>query len=142
MNQEQVFGPMLLLFLLTIGVWLHMYVKRIGLIRAHRLSADEVTHQKLAEISPPDVANASDNLKNLFEVPTISYAFVIYLFVTSEVDALYLVGCWTFAGLRVVHSVIHCTFNKVMLRFLVYVASTVVLWAMIIRAALQHPWSG
>ena len=114
-----------------------MYVKRLSLISAHKLRADEVTHQKLAEISPPDVANPSDNLKNLFEVPTIFYAFVIYLFVTSQVDAVYLAGCWAFAGLRVIHSLIHCTFNKVMLRFLVYVVSTLVLWAMIVRAVLD-----
>ncbi len=142
MSQETIFGPMLLMFMLTIAVWLYMYVKRIALIRAHGLHADEVTQQKLAEISPPDVANPSDNLKNLFEVPTIFYAFVVYLFVTSQVDDLYIAGCWTFAGLRVAHSVIHCTFNNVMLRFLVYVLSTLLLWGMIIRAVLDHPGSG
>ena len=131
---------MLVMFLLTISVWVHMYVKRIGLIRAPGLNADDVTHQKLAEISPPDVANASDNLKNLFEVPTVFYVFVIYLFATSQVDVLYLAGCWGFAGLRVVHSLVHCTFNKVMLRFLVYVISTGVLWAMILRAILGYAW--
>ena len=138
MNPQLIFGPMLLMFTLTIAVWVHMYVKRIALIREHRLHADEVTHEKLAEISPPAVANPSDNLKNLFEVPTIFYAFVVYLYVTANVDAIYVAGCWAFAGLRVIHSLIHCTLNKVMLRFLVYVASTLVLWAMIVRAALSY----
>ena len=142
MNQTLVFGPMLAMFLLTIGVWVHMYIKRIGLIRAHRLRADDVTHEKLAEISPPDVSNPSDNLKNLFEVPTIFYAFVLYLYMTSQADPVYLAGCWAFAGLRVVHSAIHCTFNRVMLRFLVYVASTLVLWAMIIRAVIHYLQAG
>jgi hypothetical protein len=33
-----------------------------------------LTPAKLAELSPPAVANPSDNLKNLFELPVIFYA--------------------------------------------------------------------
>ena len=42
-----------------------------------------------------------------------------------------------FFGLRVVHSVIHCTINRVMLRFLAYMAAALVLWLMVLRAATQ-----
>jgi len=38
---------------------------------------------------------------------------------------------------RVLHSLIHCTYNKIVHRFNAYLASSLVLWAMWIRIAIQ-----
>ena len=43
---------------------------------------------------------------------------------------------WAYVGLRVAHSLVQVTFNKVVIRFAVYAASTLVLMALIIIAAL------
>jgi len=37
---------------------------------------------------------------------------------------------WSFVALRVLHSAIHCGYNRVMHRFLVYIAGACVLWAL------------
>jgi hypothetical protein len=39
---------------------------------------------------------------------------------------------------RVLHSAVHCTFNLVMLRFYLYLISTLALWFMFARAALAY----
>jgi len=39
---------------------------------------------------------------------------------------------------RVRHSAVHCTFNLVMLRFYLYLVSTLAVWFMLARAALAH----
>ena len=91
-----------------------------------------------AQLSPPAVSNPSDNLKNLFEVPVLFYALALYLHVTGQVDAAYVYAAWVFVGFRVAHSVVHCTFNLVLLRFYLYLASTLALWFMLARAALRH----
>jgi hypothetical protein len=91
---------------------------------------------RLAELSPPEVSNPSDNLKNLFEIPVLFYALALYLFVTNQVDATYVNAAWVFAVFRALHSAVHCTFNLVMLRFYLYLISTVALWFIAARATL------
>jgi hypothetical protein len=137
MNQRAIFAPFLSVMLLTLIVWFYMYAKRIPLIQKSKINPNTLTPAELARISPPSVANPSDNLKNLFELPTLFYALVLYLFVTSKVNETYLIAAWVFAAFRVLHSAVHCTVNIVMLRFWLYGISALALWFMVIRAALS-----
>jgi hypothetical protein len=137
MNQSEIFAPVFAMLALTMIVWVYMYIKRIGFIRSQNLSSDELTAEKLAQLSPPSVSNPSDNLKNLFEIPTLFYALMLYLFVNQQVDSVYLIAAWVFVLFRVLHSSVHCTINIVMLRFTLYLIATLSLWFMVVRAALQ-----
>ena len=135
MNQNAIFGPFLSVMLLTLLVWLYMYSKRIPFLQRGKVNLNELTPGELARMSPPAVANPSDNLKNLFELPTLFYALALYLFVTNKVDSIYLIAAWIFAGFRVLHSAMHCTVNIVILRFWLYFISATALWFMLVRAA-------
>jgi hypothetical protein len=116
-----------------------MCVRRIALIRDRRLDPQALAAPRaLAALSPPAVSNPSDNLKNLFEVPVLFYALALYLFATGQVDAVHVAAAWVFAAFRVLHSAVHCTFNRVALRFQLYLASTLALWFMLVRALLGH----
>ena len=137
MDQKLIFAPFLSMILWTLVVWVYMYAKRIPFIQKSRLRPEQITPLELARISPPAVANPSDNLKNLFEIPTLFYALLLYLYVTSQVDGVYVMASWIFVAFRVLHSAVHCTINIVMLRFLLYCISTLALWFMAIRAALH-----
>jgi hypothetical protein len=57
------------------------------------------------------------------------------LYVTGRADAMQVSAAWLFVGLRILHSAVHCTFNFVPLRFVLYVAGALTLWFMAIRAA-------
>jgi hypothetical protein len=133
-NQELIFGPFLALMVLTVVVWMYMYGRRIPFITKSKLTAAQLAPLELARLSPAAVSNPSDNLKNLFEIPTMFYAFCLYLFVTQRVDTVYLVAGWIFVFFRTLHSLVHCTVNIVILRFWLYVASTTVFWLMTFRA--------
>ena len=135
MNQTQIFAPMFALIILTLIVWVYMYARRIPFIMSARLRPDQLTPLELARLSPPAVSTPSDNLKNLFEIPTLFYALALYLYVTHQVDETYLVAAWIFVGFRVIHSLIHCTFNHVLLRFWMYAISTAAVWFIAVRAA-------
>ncbi len=137
MNQAQIFRPMFVLFLLTLIVWVYMYARRIPFILKADLKPEQLTPVELARLSPPAVSTPSDNLKNLFEVPTIFYAMALYLYVTQEVDDTQLAAAWIFVAFRVLHSLVHCTFNYVLLRFWLYAISTSALWFMVVRSALK-----
>ena len=118
MTQSAIFGPFLAMMLLTLVVWVYMYVRRIRFITKNNIySRDLSVPGELARLSPPEVSNPSDNLKNLFEMPVFFYALVLYLFVTNQVDAVYVGAAWIFVAFRVLHSAVHCTINLVMLRF-------------------------
>jgi hypothetical protein len=137
MNQTAIFAPFLTMMLLTLVVWFYMYSQRIPLIRKSKINPNALTAAELARISPPSVSNPSDNLKNLFELPTLFYGLALYLFVANKVDEVYLIGAWTFAAFRVSHSAVHCTINIVLLRFWLYCIAALALWFMVVRAALS-----
>ena len=136
MDPQAIFAPFLVQMLLTLVVWVYMYSRRIPFIVNSRLQPTQMTPAELARLSPPGVANPSDNLKNLFEIPTLFYALVLYLFVTQHVDSVYIAAAWVFVAFRVLHSAMHCTANVIIVRFWLYALSTLALWFMLGRAAL------
>jgi hypothetical protein len=139
MAQTAIFGPFFATMLLTLLVWVYMYIRRISFIRSHKIeSQDLATPGALAQLSPPAVSNPSDNLKNLFEVPVLFYALALCLFATSQVDATYVAAAWVFVVFRAAHSIVHCTFNVVILRFYLYLIATLAVWFMLIRAAFAY----
>jgi hypothetical protein len=138
MAQHAIFGPFFATIFLTLLVWVYMYVRRIRFISSNNFSAQELTPLAFAQLSPPEVANPSDNLKNLFEIPVLFYALVLYLFVTQQVDPVYVTAAWVFVVFRALHSAVHCTFNLIMLRFSLYLVATLAVWFMTIRAALVY----
>jgi hypothetical protein len=136
MEQNQIFGPVFIMMLLTLLVWIFMYSKRLSLIRSMNLDAQQLTPGEIARVSPPAVSNPSDNLKNLFEVPVLFYALMLYLFVTGQVDKFYLDAAWLFVFFRTLHSAVHCTINIVVVRFTFYVLSCGCLFFILLRAAI------
>jgi len=135
MEQSRIFGPFFATMLVTLVVWIYMYAVRIRFIRSLGRGVDLAIPGELARLSPPEVSNPSDNLKNLFEMPVPFYALALYLYQTQQVDAAYLAAGWTFAAFRALHSAVHCGINIVVLRFWLYLVSTLALWFMMLRAA-------
>jgi hypothetical protein len=139
MTQTAIFGPFFAMMLLTLLVWVYMYIRRIRFLTKSNISPkDLAVPGALAQLSPAAVSNPSDNLKNLFEIPVLFYALVLYLFVNHQVDAAYVGAAWIFVAFRVLHSAVHCTFNLVMLRFYLYLIATLAIWFMVVRATLTY----
>jgi hypothetical protein len=137
MHQTEIFGPFLATMGLTLAVWLLMLARRIPFI----LSLGDVDLSvpgELARLSPAAVSNPSDNLKNLFELPVLLYAVCLYLYATGKVDAAYVAAGWVFFAFRMLHSLVHCTFNHIVTRFSVYLVAGLALWFMLLRAAWGH----
>jgi hypothetical protein len=139
MDQTRIFGPFFATIFLTFAVWIYMYARRISFITRSGISpGDLAVPGELARRSPPAVSNPSDNLENLFEIPVLFYALVLYLFAMKQVDGVYVDAAWVFAAFRAMHSAVHCTFNRVMLRFYLYLFSTLAVWFIAARAALAY----
>ncbi len=138
MQQSDIFSPMFAMLTLTFAVWVYMYYKRIPFLKHCGIDLQDLTKSKMEEISPAAITNPSDNLKNLFEIPILFYALTMYLFISASVDVFYLVGAWIFVAFRVLHSIMHCTKNLIMVRFTLYMISSAAVWFIALRAGIQH----
>ena len=124
--------------LLTLAVWVLLYVRRIRWMVAERIRPQSVaTPDRLASIVPDAVNTPSHNLRNLVELPLLFYVLCLYLYVTAAVDTAYVAAAWVFAAFRIAHSAVHCTSNRVMLRFRLYMIASLALWFMLLRAVAQ-----
>jgi len=138
MNNTGILPPFFGVVLLTLVVWVTMYIRRTSYLVGNRIDLRKVdTPEKAASVIPENISLPSHNLKNLFELPVIFYAVCLYLFASGTVDAFYVLAAWWFFAFRVIHSLIHCTYNKVVHRFYAYILAALALWAMVIRAAMQ-----
>lgn len=139
MQNTEIFDPFIGMLFLTFVVWVYMYALRITFMMKNNIAAQRLTTpERGAKIIPEEVSYPSNNLKNLFELPVIFYALCLYLYATGQVDEIYLMAAWVFFGLRVVHSLVQCTINIVMLRFAAYAVSSIALWFMLFRVAFDQ----
>ena len=75
-----------------------------------------------------------DNYNHLMEQPTIFYALVMVLAVSGEAGMIDAGLAWAYVGLRIIHSLWQVTRNVVMIRFYLFIASTLVLFPLAGRA--------
>ncbi len=137
MNNDLILQPMLGMMVLTAVVWFVLYAKRIPAMQKAGVPVQTyTTPDKTTDLLPESVNYPANNFKNLFELPVLFYGLCLFLFVTGGVDTTYVVAAWLFFAFRVLHSVVHCTSNVVMLRFYLYAAAALVLWFMLGRAVI------
>lgn len=130
--------PMVAMMVLTGIVWLFMYTRRLGYMTNHGIDAQTVnTPQKMTQAMPEGVEFASNNLKNLFELPVLFYAVCLVLIQLGWATNLDVTAAWVFVGLRAVHSAVHCTVNIVMVRFVAYLGASLALWFMLGRVVMR-----
>jgi hypothetical protein len=85
---------------------------------------------------PAEVRWKADNYNNLLEQPTLFYAVALTLVLLGADDRLNTGMAWLYVALRVAHSLVQATINIVAYRFAIFMAATLVLLAMSVRAAL------
>lgn len=128
--------PVLALVFLTAVVWVRLYVERIRELKQRRIDPQALATSASSGQTMQRV-QASDNFRNLFEVPVLFYALCAVLAWAQHVSSFFIIGAWVYVALRCIHSFIHLTYNRVMHRFAVYVLSTVVLFALWAGFAVQ-----
>lgn len=136
MNPATIFAPLAALVALTFGVMFFMAYKRISAGFTGRLKFRAFKTGESPEV-PEDVRVVNRNFINLFEMPVLFYVLGLALYVTHGVSLALLVLAWLYVALRVVHSLIHVSYNKIPHRFAAYASSNLVLLAMWIIFILE-----
>ncbi|MDQ3039450.1 MAG: MAPEG family protein [Pseudomonadota bacterium] len=129
MSASAIFLPAVAMVALTIAVLFQMFFERRRQVLAEAIHMREIPSSSQMASRFVDTRGA-DNYRNLFEMPVLFYVALVVAFVTSQVTPLVLGLAWGYVAFRVLHSFIHCTYNRVMHRFYAFLASNVLLWTM------------
>ncbi len=127
--------PLLAQVFLTFLVWFYLFARRIPEIMRKDIDVRDLRDRQAAHGLMPDSAAASNNLKNLFELPVLFYVASLLSMLLQVQDPMLVWLSWGFVGLRYAHSLVHCSYNDVNHRFAVYAASCILLLLLWIRLA-------
>ena len=131
--------PAVALMAWTMIIWIWMYATRIPAMQQAKIDAAKLvgtTGSGLRTQLPDRVNWKADNYNHLHEAPTLFYAVAIILAIVGAGDGMNAFLAWIYTGLRVAHSLVQVTANRVLVRFVLFALSSVVLIALIVEAAL------
>lgn len=137
MIDMDILQPVVALMIWTMIIWAWMYITRIPAMQKAQIQPDDaqivgLLDQKL----PQSVQWKAHNYNHLHEAPTVFYAVAIVLAIIGQGDGMNAFIAWIYVGLRVIHSLVHVTANKVMVRFVLFLLSSLALIALILHAAM------
>jgi len=137
-SSSEFLTPVLALVAWTFVMWVWMYATRIPAMKAAGIDPQDAAYPGTwAHRLRPGVRSVADNYNHLHEQPTLFYALMFFAAVTGGGDATALKLAWAYVLLRIVHSLIQATFNRVTVRFGVFAIASLVLMAFTLREALR-----
>ncbi|MBX3481405.1 MAG: MAPEG family protein [Caulobacter sp.] len=117
----------LALIVWSLIIWIWMYATRIPAMSKAKLDPQDARFPGSLNMLPDSARQVADNYNHLMEQPTLFYALVMVTYLAGQETGFTGALAWGYMALRVLHSLIQNTINRVPLRFLVFAASTVVL---------------
>jgi hypothetical protein len=130
-----ILAPVVALVAWSMVVWTWMYVTRLPAIRRARMRLDpNAPRGEQMSTLPPEVRWKADNYNHLMEQPTLFYALALSLALLGRGAGANLALAWAYVGLRVAHSLVQATWNKIEVRFAAFFLSSLVLVALIVDA--------
>lgn len=129
-------APVLALVTWSLIIWAWMYVKRIPAMQKAGITPQDAAMPGSLNVLPAPARQAADNYNHLMEQPTIFYAAALAIQVAGHGDAWMEGLAWAYVALRVLHSLVQISINRVMARFSLFVLATMVLAVMVGRALI------
>ncbi|PCH61305.1 MAG: hypothetical protein COC19_04895 [SAR86 cluster bacterium] len=130
MHDNSILFPMIALAWWTLCILMLIPYRRLKAVRRKLLRASDFT---LGESNNVDsyVALVNRNYMNLSEAPLIFYVTCGIFYVTELAGQTALMLAWCYVGLRIVHSLIHISYNNVHHRLLFFALSNFALIALL-----------
>lgn len=117
----------------TMVMWGWMYATRIPAIQRAKMRLDpEAPRGEQMAMLPPRVRWKADNYNHLMEQPTLFYAIALTLAMVGHGGGWSARFAWIYVGLRVAHSLVQATWNKIEVRFALFFLSSLALVALIV----------
>ena len=137
-TSQPMLAPVIALVVWTAVMWGWMYATRIPAILRLRMRLDgNLPRGEQMATLPPRVRWKADNYNHLFEQPILFYAVGLSLALLGDTSAASIALAWSYVALRVVHSLWQALVNHIPVRFALFALSSLVLFALLARAAMQ-----
>jgi hypothetical protein len=135
-NPTGILLPAMALVGWTLAVLLLIPYQRFKATFAGQLTVDDFRLGESARV-PERVSIPNRNFMNLLEVPVLFYVVCTVTYLTQKADPVAVALAWSYVALRVLHSGVHLTYNRVIHRVAMFAASNVVLIVLWSRLFLE-----
>ncbi|MBA58316.1 MAG: hypothetical protein CMQ40_04000 [Gammaproteobacteria bacterium] len=130
--EAQILQPVIVLVAWTLLILLWMLATRIPYSIKNNISPQEGAHATdISSKLPSGVRQIIENYNHLHEQPTIFYVVALVLALLGSADVTQVMLAWVYVGSRIIHSIIQCTYNSVMHRFLLFLVGSLALAGMV-----------
>ena len=131
-----ILAPIVALVAWSMIMWTWMYATRLPAMFKAKMKSDPYAPrgEQMNQL-PANVRWKADNYNHLMEQPTIFYAIALTLALMDAGSGVNLMLAWAYVGLRVVHSLVQAIVNKIELRFVIFVLSSLALIGLTFNAA-------
>ena len=136
---QDILKPVVVLAAWTLVMWAWMMAARFPAMKAAGIDIRTLTGGKGSDadrVLPAKAQWPSHNYNHLMEQPTVFYAVALTIALTGTGDGFNAWLAWGYAGLRIAHSLVQATFNRVSVRFALFLLSTLCLAALTLHAAM------
>jgi hypothetical protein len=138
--KSEILQPIVALAAWTMIMWLWMYATRIPAMgKVQGLDVGKMvggTGKSLDDVLPGKVQWIAHNYNHLHEAPTVFYAVALVLAIAGAGDGMNATIAWAYVGLRVAHSLVQALWNRVTVRFSIFILSSIALIMLVVHAAL------
>ena len=137
--QSEILKPVVVLIAWSLVMWAWMIVVRMPALKAAGIDVSKVRGSRPGQLDGivPDKAQwPAHNYMHLMEQPTIFYAVALVIATSGTGNGANAWIAWGYVGIRIVHSLVQATINKIDIRFSLFLLSTLCLVALTLHAAM------
>lgn len=135
MHEHGMIAPVVALVIWSMIMLIWLYATRIPAMQKAKVRPGEATKAQM-EALPGGAPNVANNYNHLMEQPTLFYAICFSLQFLDQANEINIGLAWLYVVLRVVHSLVQATVNIIMIRWLIFMAASLVLGALTLHAAI------
>jgi len=131
--------PVVVLVAWTIVMLAWLIATRIPAMKAAGVDLNRLIGGKGTDadgVLPAKAQWKAHNYNHLMEQPTLFYAIAITLVLIGQGGGVNAALAWAYVGLRVLHSLVQATWNRVAVRFVLFMLSSLALIALTLHAAI------
>lgn len=139
MPHAPILQPVVVLLGWTLVMMIWMLATRLPAMRKSGIDLRKLRGTKAADADlalPPAIQWKAHNYNHLMEQPTLFYAVALVLAMIGQGDGFNLILAWAYVGLRIAHSITQAIWNKVSVRFLFFMLSSLALVGLVLHAAI------
>jgi hypothetical protein len=136
---SEILAPVVALVAWTLIMLVWMMALRMPAMRKAGIDMGKLVGSRGADadkVLPAQAQWKAHNYNHLHEQPTLFYAIALALALLGQGHGINLWLAWAYVILRIVHSVVQATVNRVSTRFALFALSTLVLVALTLHAGM------